>query len=164
MIANEYMRSLELVREKKSKSSATFQDLKMKYDALFSKSQNQILISTFKGTLKKIEKNPNFGLQRRQGRYCVYLWIPRGDKNLYGSHRYHAQARKAVLMIADEYMKSLQDEKLKSPATFHQLKLKYDAMFGRIQNVPLNHKSPQKPNQVHEGNGTTQDDSELTEM
>merc|ERR1712098_60795 len=51
-----------------------------------------------------------------------------------------------------------------SPATFHQLKLKYDAMFGRIQNVSLNHKSPQKPNQVHEENGTTQDDSELTEM
>merc|ERR1712098_142888 len=87
--------------------------------------------------------------------------------------------------IANEYKKSLE---FGCPATFHQLKLKYEAMFGKIQNkVCLPSKcdheenkldienrktnllmnfqiTPQKPNQMHKENGTTQDDSELTEM
>jgi len=119
------MKSLE------ANSPASKEDLQQKYDAMFPEIKQQNMISKLEDTLKKIEQYPNFGLQmNKEKRIYVHLNIPIGKRYMYGRHHDLKTARKAVQMIANEYIKS---SKLGTPATFHQLKLKYDAMFGKAQ-------------------------------
>merc|ERR1712098_51929 len=103
------------------------------------KSHEQIMtsISKFVCALKKIEQNPNYGMHLCGKTYYINLYIPRGTGgHSYGHYHDHETARKAVLMIAHEYMKSLElvrEGKVKHPATVRELQLKHDAMFGEIQ-------------------------------
>lgn len=130
MIVKKYLESLELVRDGKAKSPASFYQLKLKYDENFPNIFT--MISKFEKTLKKVEKNPNFGINVHGNRFIVRLTIPPDALNWFGSHREHTTARQAVIMIANEYKNSLelvQKGKSNSPATKEDLQLKYDAMF-----------------------------------
>lgn len=136
ILAKEYLKSLKLVKDGKLESPATAQDLQLKYNEIVSKWKPQNMISKFKITLKKIEKNPNFGVTFRPYRYIVQLSVPPGARHWYGSHQEHATARRAVLMIAHEYMKSLElvrNEKAKVPASASDLQLKYRTEFGEFE-------------------------------
>jgi hypothetical protein len=186
VIVEEYEKSLE------ANSPATKEDLQKKYDAMFSKSKEHVLtlVSKFEVTLKKIEQNTNFGVYLNGRRYYIHVWIPLGERNLYGSHHHYATARNAVLMTANEYMESLrlmQNGQLESAMTFHQLKLKHDAMFGEVEKRVSPHSesnyeeyklniehanknlrmifptTPQKPNQTDEENEIHRDNLDLNE-
>jgi hypothetical protein len=84
--------------------------------------------------LKNIERNPNFGIHTDGHRFAIILKIPPEGLYFYGSQYERENARKAVLMISQEYKNSLdlvQNGKAKSPATREDLKRKYDAMFSK---------------------------------
>lgn len=132
MIVQKYLKSLERVQDGDSKSAATFHDLKLQYEAMFSTPRAQI--SKARNFLKQLEKKPNLGLVSRAGSHSVYPNIPPGRRHVYGTLHDKATAQQAVLMLASEYLKSLElvrhgrDE---SAATTQDLQQKYDEMFSK---------------------------------